>query len=148
MVFVIGITVIERALNYSLSVVYNKLTSEEEKIIEGKGTEAPFSGEYDKFFQSGVYLCRRCNNPVFSSKAKFDAGTGWPSFDDSFPDAIRRFPDLDGERIEIRCINCGAHLGHVFTGEHLTDKDTRYCANSLSLRFIPKGKRIPKTLRE
>ena len=123
---------------------YNKLTPEEKHIIEDKATEAPFSGLYDIFFDDGTFICRKCNAPLFSSRAKFDAGCGWPSFDENFPSAVKRLPDPDGQRIEIECANCGAHLGHVFVGEHLTDKDTRHCVNSLSIRFIPKGQAMPK----
>lgn len=125
---------------------YNTLTSEEKRVIENKGTEAPFSGEYDNFFQDGVYVCKRCNAPLFSSKTKFEAGCGWPSFDENYPDAVKRLPDPDGMRIEIQCANCGAHLGHVFEGEHMTDKDTRHCVNSLSIQFIPNGKKQPQIL--
>lgn len=117
--------------------VYNQLTPEEKRIIEDKGTEPPFSGEYDEFYKDGQYVCRRCNNPLFSSQTKFKSGCGWPSFDDHYPNAVKRILDKDGVRVEIQCANCGAHLGHVFEGEHLTDKDTRHCVNSLSIRFIP-----------
>lgn len=117
---------------------WNKLTEEEKKVIEDKGTEAPFTGIYDAFFKPGVYVCRRCNNPLFSSEAKFDAGCGWPAFDDHFPDAVRQIEDQDGERVEIQCNQCGGHLGHVFVGEHLTKRNTRHCVNSLSIKFIPK----------
>ena len=124
----------------------NSLTSEEERIILHKGTERPFTGEYDDFYKEGIYICRRCNNPLFSSKAKFDAGCDWPAFDENFPGAVKQLPDVDGSRIEIECANCGAHLGHVFTGEKLTDKDTRHCVNSLSIRFIPKSQKLPPVL--
>lgn len=127
---------------------YNALTSEEKKVIENRETEVPFTGEYDNFFEEGNFICRRCNSPLFSSKAKFDAKCGWPAFDENFPNAIKRLPDMDGQRTEIQCTNCGAHLGHVFEGERLTDKDTRHCVNSLSIRFIPKGKEIPDVLYE
>ncbi len=127
---------------------YNKLTDEEKRIIEDKGTESPFTGEYDDFYAPGTFICRRCNLPLFSAKAKYDAHCGWPAFDDTFPDAVRELPDPDGERTEIECGNCGAHLGHVFRGEHLTEKDTRHCVNSLSIRFIPEGKEIPATITE
>ena len=127
---------------------YNKLTSQEEDIIEGKGTESPFSGEYDDFYEDGVFICRKCNAPLFSSESKFDAGCGWPAFDSEYPDSINRLTDSDGERTEIQCANCGAHLGHEFTGEHLTEKDTRHCVNSLSIQFIPKDKELPKLLQE
>ena len=125
---------------------YNSLTSDELDIIASKGTEAPFSGEYDNFYKDGTYVCRRCNLPLFSAKAKYDAGCGWPSFDENFPDAVKRIPDADGRRTEIQCNHCGAHLGHVFVGEHLTEKDTRHCVNSLSIRFIPKNQELPKVL--
>jgi len=116
---------------------YNKLTQEEERVIVHKGTEPPFTGEYDKFYEKGIYVCRRCNQPLFSSKSKFDAGCGWPSFDESIPNAIKRLPDPDGSRTEIECANCGAHMGHEFIGEHLTAKNTRECVNSLSICFVP-----------
>lgn len=122
---------------------YNKLTSQEERIISQKGTEAPFSGEYDNFYKEGVYICRRCNSPLFSSKSKFDAGCGWPAFDEDFPNAVLRTLDADGQRTEIVCANCLGHLGHVFTGEHMTDKNTRHCVNSISIRFIPKDQNLP-----
>jgi peptide-methionine (R)-S-oxide reductase len=127
---------------------YNELTSEQERVIVNKATEAPFSGEYDNFYEDGTFICRRCNAPLFSSKSKFDAGCGWPSFDESFPNAIRRIPDPDGIRTEIECANCNAHLGHEFLGEGLTDKNTRDCVNSLSIRFMPKGKELPKVIHE
>ena len=127
---------------------YNKLTPQEEDIIEGKGTEAPFTGEYDDFYEDGVFICRKCNAPLFSAESKFDAGCGWPSFDEDYPDAVKRIPDADGHRVEIQCANCGAHLGHVFEGEKLTQKDTRHCVNSLSIKFIPRDEKMPKVLSE
>lgn len=125
---------------------YNKLTPEEEDIIEGKGTEPPFSGEYDDFYEDGVFICRRCNAPLFSSKAKFDAGCGWPSFDGEYLNSLKRVPDAGGQRTEIQCANCKAHLGHEFKGEHLTEKNTRHCVNSLSIKFIPQDQKLPKVL--
>lgn len=127
---------------------YNDLTQEEKHVIEEKGTEPPFTGEYDSFYKEGIYICRRCNFPLFSSQAKFDAGCGWPAFDDNFPEAITQIPDADGNRIEIQCANCKAHLGHVFKGEGLTDKNTRHCVNSLSIRFISKEMEVPKVIHE
>lgn len=127
---------------------FNPLTQAEERIIIAKGTEAPFSGAYDDFYEDGTFICKRCNSPLFSAKAKFDANCGWPAFDDNFPDAVKRETDADGKRSEILCAHCGAHLGHVFEGEQMTDKDTRHCVNSLSIKFIPEGKELPEVLEE
>lgn len=123
---------------------YNTLTNEEKRVLEEKGTEAPFTGEYDDFYKEGTYICRRCNAPLFSSKTKFDAGCGWPAFDENFPNAVKRIADDDGMRTEIQCANCGGHLGHVFTGEKMTEKDTRHCVNSLSIKFVPKEAQLPE----
>jgi peptide-methionine (R)-S-oxide reductase len=129
-------------------VSYNKLTPEEEKVIVHKGTEAPFIGEYDNFFEEGTFICKRCNAPLFSSKSKFDAGCGWPAFDDTLACSVRRVPDPDGNRTEIECATCGAHLGHEFVGERLTAKNTRECVNSISIQFVPKEMELPKIIHE
>ncbi len=121
---------------------YNTLTPEEERIIIYKGTERPFSGEYDKMFSPGKFICRQCNTPLYHSSDKFDSGCGWPAFDDEIRGAVKRVPDPDGRRIEIVCANCDGHLGHVFKGERLTPKNTRHCVNSLSIRFIPSEQEI------
>ncbi len=115
----------------------NPLTPEEERVIAHKGTEAPFTGEYDNFYKEGTYACRRCDQPLFSSASKFDAGCGWPAFDEFIGESVHLKPDPDGFRTEIECATCGGHLGHVFTGERLTDKNTRHCVNSLSIKFLP-----------
>ncbi len=115
---------------------YNSLTPEERYVIERKGTERPFTGEYDDFYEAGTYICRRCNAELYRSDDKFDARCGWPAFDKEVADAVNHLPDPDGMRIEIECAHCGGHLGHVFVGERLTSTNTRHCVNSLSMRFV------------
>ncbi len=115
---------------------YNKLTKEEEKVILHKGTEMPYTGKYVNNHQPGVYTCKRCSSPLYLSENKFDSGCGWPSFDQEIETAVKETPDADQIRTEITCAKCGAHLGHVFFGEHFTSKNTRHCVNSISMNFI------------
>jgi methionine-R-sulfoxide reductase len=119
------------------SLQLRKLTPEEARVIVNKGTEMPFTGKYENFFEKGIYTCKRCGTPLYKSDDKFHSNCGWPSFDDEIKGAVTRVPDADGRRIEIICTRCKAHLGHIFIGEQFTDKNTRHCVNSISLEFIP-----------
>jgi peptide methionine sulfoxide reductase msrA/msrB len=113
------------------------LTKDESHIINDKGTETPFTGKFTNYKEKGTYVCKKCGAALYYSSDKFDSGCGWPSFDDEIKGAVIRIPDPDGIRTEIECANCGAHLGHVFIGEHLTARNVRNCVNSMSLEFVP-----------
>lgn len=119
---------------------WNKLTAEETRVIVNKGTEYPGTGDLLANKEKGIYICKRCNAPLYRSESKFDSHCGWPSFDDEIPGAVKRISDPDGMRTEIVCANCDGHLGHVFIGEEFTKKNTRHCVNSISMLFVPDKK--------
>ncbi len=146
--FVITILMCNAATAGDPPVKYNSLDYEETRVILQKGTEAPFTGEYETNRSRGTYLCKRCNAPLYESKDKFNARCGWPSFDDAIKDAVQRKIDADGSRTEITCANCGGHLGHVFLDEGFTPRNTRHCVNSISMVFIAEGEDIPAVIEE
>ena len=125
---------------------YNELTDFEMYVLLNKGTERAFTGEYTDLEDKGTYVCRRCNAALYLSDHKFHSNCGWPAFDDEIEGAVTHLPDADGYRTEIICTNCGGHLGHVFVGEQMTEKNTRHCVNSVSMNFVAAGDVMPKTI--
>lgn len=121
-------------------VINSNLSTFEKEVMFNKATEAPFTGEYDNFFEEGIFVCRNCDTPLYSSSSKFNSGCGWPAFDAEITTnnikTVKQVLDKDGRRVEILCNNCGIHLGHVFKGEWLTKNNVRYCVNSASIKFV------------
>jgi peptide-methionine (R)-S-oxide reductase len=116
-----------------------RLSPAEFRVLRQAGTEPPWSGEYVDTKTPGRYRCRACGADLFASGDKFDSRSGWPSFTDALPGAVREIEDRShgAVRTEIRCARCDSHLGHVFRGEMLTPENTRHCVNSLSIRLDP-----------
>ncbi len=120
-----------------------KLSQQQKDVLFGRGTEAPFSGEYLNHQEDGTYACANCKNPIFNSENKFNSHCGWPSFDRAIPGSVKEIIDNSHGMIrqEVVCANCGAHLGHVFDDGPKDTTGQRYCINSLSLGFKDKIKR-------
>lgn len=117
------------------------LNANEYAILRKKGTEPAGSGQYNKFYEDGLYKCAGCGTPLYKSETKFNSGCGWPAFYDEIPGAVERHEDTSFgmARTEITCANCGGHLGHVFKGEGFpTPTNERHCVNSVSIRFQQK----------
>lgn len=115
-----------------------ELTPDQYYVLRHKETERPFTGEYYKHFEDGVYVCAACGNPLFKSDAKFDSECGWPSFDQAIKGSVIEEEDNSHgmHRTEVMCANCGGHLGHVFDDGPKDTTGERFCTNSVSIKFI------------
>ena len=127
---------------------FNVLTEAEKRVILNKGTEYPGTSEFTDSEANGTYVCKQCNQPLYTSDTKFNSHCGWPSFDDEIDGAVTRVQDADGRRTEIVCSNCNGHLGHVFLGERMTEKNTRHCVNGISMNFVEGGEKLPTVIKE
>jgi peptide-methionine (R)-S-oxide reductase len=118
-----------------------ELTPEQYKIMREKGTEAPFTGKYVSTKEKGMYACAACGNQLFASDAKFDSGTGWPSFDQAIPGSVKMHTDesFGMNRTEVTCANCGSHLGHLFNDGPKDTTGNRFCINSSCLLLKKEG---------
>jgi len=118
-----------------------KLTPEEYYILREKGTERPFSGKYNDFFEKGYYACAACGNKLFESTTKYNSSCGWPSFDQAIEGSVKYTKDTSHGmvRVEVTCAKCDGHLGHVFDDGPKDTTGTRYCMNSVSLKFVPES---------
>jgi peptide-methionine (R)-S-oxide reductase len=121
--------------NFTEEELKKKLTAEEYTVLRQKGTEMPFSGKYVDEKKSGMYACKVCGTPLFASDSKFDSGTGWPSFDQALPGAVKNVVDTAHgmERTEVVCATCNSHLGHVFDDGPKETTGKRFCLNSVCL---------------
>ena len=117
-------------------------------VLREAATEPPFTGALLHVDGEGTFACGGCGQVLFTTTQKFDSGCGWPSFDDEIKGAVRKSRDADGYRVEITCENCGGHLGHVFYGEGMTAKNTRHCVNSVSMKFVAEGEKLPAVVKK
>lgn len=118
-----------------------KLSDEEYYILREKGTERPFTGKYNDFFEKGYYVCAACGNKLFESTTKYNSSCGWPSFDEAIEGAVKYTKDTSHGmvRVEVTCAKCDGHLGHVFEDGPKDTTGNRYCMNSISLKFVPEN---------
>ncbi|KAJ9520992.1 hypothetical protein QJQ45_022706 [Haematococcus lacustris] len=155
----VGASNVSSSCHVVMRITSHHLPCSQYRILRNKGTEAPGSGTYNKFYDDGTYVCKGCGTPLYTSEQKFNSGCGWPAYYDNIPvsrsgqpsprssdaggrlGAVERHEDTTHgmRRVEITCSNCGGHLGHVFEGEGFpTPTDMRHCVNSASVKFKPK----------